>query len=66
MVSEPENEQLKSLKITFLNLIAARETEKALKITTVFIEAVKTRVIALKRRINNAFRNNNENIIDVI
>jgi len=64
---EPGNERLKSLKTTFLNLVAARETEKALEAAVAFIEAAEARVIALERRVNDASRNNsNENIIDVI
>jgi hypothetical protein len=39
---------LKSLKITFFNLIAARETEKVFETATAFIEAAETYVIALE------------------
>jgi hypothetical protein len=64
---EPGNEQLKSLKTTFFNLAAARETEKALEAAAAFIEAAEARVIALERRVGDASRNNNnESIIDVI
>ena len=64
---ELENERLKSLKTTFFNLAAARETEKALEAAVIFIKTTKTRIIALKRRVNDASRNNsNENIINVI
>src|SRR5947207_13425990 len=64
---EPENERLKSLKTIFFNLAAARKTEKALEAAVAFIEAAEARIIALKRRVNDASRNNsNENIINII
>jgi hypothetical protein len=41
--------------------------EKALEITIIFIKTAKIRVNALKRRVYDASRNNNnDNIIDVI
>ena len=60
------------LKINFFNLITTRNIEKAFEAIAAFIEAVKKRVNALKRCVNDAFRNNNnkensdENIIKVI
>lgn len=60
------------LKTNFFNLIVARNTEKTLKTTTIFIKAAEKRVNALKCRVNDAFRNNDseenndKNIIKVI
>jgi hypothetical protein len=67
-----KNRQLKILKINFFNLIAARNTEKALKVTIIFIKAVKKCVNTLEYHMNDASRNNNskensnENIIKII
>jgi hypothetical protein len=70
--SEQRDRQLKTLKINFFNLIAARNTEKALKTAAVFIKAAEKRVSALECRMNNTSRNkdskenSDKNIIKVI
>jgi hypothetical protein len=70
--SKQKNRQLKTLKINFFNLIITRNTEKTLKIIIIFIKTIKKRVNALKCRVNDAFRNNDnkknndKNIIKII
>jgi len=70
--SEQRDRQLETLKTNFFNLVAARNTEKALEAAAAFIEAAEKRVSALERREDDASRNNNskensdENIIKII
>jgi hypothetical protein len=66
------NRQLKTLKTNFFNLIAARNIKKTFEIIIIFIKTAEKRVNMLKRRINDASRNNNnkknsnKNIIKII
>ena len=70
--SEQRDNQLEMLKTNFFNLVAARNTEKALEAAATFIETAEKRVSALERRVDDASRNNSnkenneENIIKVI
>jgi hypothetical protein len=70
--SKQRDRQLKTLKINFFNLITAHNTEKAFKVTAIFIKTIEKRINTLKYRVNNASRNNdseensNKNIIKVI
>jgi hypothetical protein len=55
------NHQLKALRITFFNLVAAHDTQKALKVATVFILTTKEYINAFKDCVNNTSHNNNYN-----
>jgi hypothetical protein len=56
------------LKITFFDLVAARDIQGVLKVTTVFILTVEKCINILKDCVNDAFynNNNNENIAKII
>lgn len=69
---EQEDKQLELLKTQFFNLVAARDTEKALEAAEAFIVAAEKRVDALKHRVDDASHNksskenSDENIIKII
>jgi hypothetical protein len=66
--SEQRDRQLEMLKTNFFNLVATRNTEKALKAATVFIKTAEKCVNILKRYVNNTPHNkiNNKDIIKII